>query len=29
MGMAVFDVAVAAYYYQRALDQKAGIVLEN
>ncbi len=22
MGMAVFDVAVAAYYYQLALDQK-------
>ncbi|EKS7869205.1 2,3-diaminopropionate biosynthesis protein SbnB [Bacillus bombysepticus] len=29
MGMAIFDVAIAAYYYQRAREKEIGVLLED
>lgn len=29
MGMAIFDVAIAAYYYQRAMENEIGVLLED
>ena len=28
MGMAVFDIAIGAYYYQQAKEQNVGVLLE-